>query len=226
MVGASGYPRNPLDFYPTPLPAFDGLVQALEDDLPSYLAWEPFCGNGAISLPLSEHVRGLVSTDIRAYEGFDPDGLADFFSIFPDEDTEGFDAALIQWALDYGDKPEAECPPMPLTMSDIEALKGFRPDAIFSNPPYGKEAERAARHALKLMEAEKGIVAFLCRHEWDTAKSRADLFDHPAFATKITLRHRPRWIAASEGAPRFSYAWYIWDWSKPKAVKPELVYVR
>lgn len=229
VLGTSGYERNARDFYPTPRSAFHALIQAYEDDLPSYLAWEPFCGDGAISRPLAEFVRGIVSTDIHAYEGFEADALADFFAIYRDDEPKAYDEALLQWGVEHCGKSEAEAPPLPLTMSDIEKLKGFRPDAIITNPPYGKMAERAARHALKLMEPEKGLVAFLCRHEWDCAASRADLFDHPAFAMKVTMRHRPRWIEGSAGAPRFSYAWFIWDWSKAlsaPALKPEIVYVR
>jgi len=208
MVGTSGYERAALDFYPTPRSAFDGLIQALGDDFPAMLAWEPFAGNGAIATPLTEFTRGVVSTDITAYDGF-----------------EVFENAYIQWVLDQQDG-KATIAQMPRRMADIEKLKGFRPDLIVSNPPYGKDAERAARHALKLMEPERGMVAFLCRHEWDAARSRSDLFDHPAFSAKITLRHRPRWIAGSKGAPRFPYAWFVWDWTKPAGAKPELIYVR
>jgi hypothetical protein len=194
MLGASKYPRAPLDHYPTPPRATEAFLKIYGDDLPSMLVWEPFCGNGAISKMIEPHTRAMVNTDIRAYDGFDPDGLCDFFKLE---------------SLDW-----------------LELLSpGIRPDAIVTNPPYGKDAEKAARHALKLMEPEQGFVAFLCRHEWDTAKGRADLFDHPAFAAKITLRFRPRWIADSDGAPRHSYSWYCWDWTLAHySHRPEIHY--
>lgn len=248
-TGAAKYPRAPLDFYPSPPRTVQSLIDVIEDDLPSFKFWEPFCGTGAFSKPIADLALESVSTDIRAYEGFDPDGLFDFFAIKP--------SRILQDEVHYTDheddfdvktifRPE-KADDAVITMADIANLKGFMPDAIITNPPYtgkvpdgvyksGKKkgepkfktidlAGNAARHALKLMEAQKGIVIFLCRHEWDAAKSRRDLFDHPAFAMKITLRHRPRWIEGSEGAPRFPYAYFVWNWARPIAAKPELIYV-
>lgn len=213
MLGSSGYARTPLDFYPTPRSAFNGLTEVIGDDLIQYFAWEPFAGNGAVADPLRPYVREVLTTDIHAYEGFDVDALRDFFALeSADLDALGALRALPEFLVD---DQGVKQPVSPLPK---------RPDAIITNPPYGKDAERAARHALKLMEPEQGLVAFLCRHEWDAARSRGDLFDHPAFAMKITLRHRPRWIADSKGAPRFPYAWFVWNFQKPAGASPELFY--
>jgi hypothetical protein len=186
MLGGTNYPRSPLDHYPTPPRATNAFVSVVEDELEAMQGWEPFCGDGAISKIVAPRCRNFVSTDIRAYEGFEPAGLFDFFALE--------------------------------NLDPIEALVGFRPDAIISNPPYGKDADRAVRKALELMEPERGYVAFLMRHEWDAAKGRADLIDHPAFMAKVTLRFRPVWVAKKEGeasaSPRFSFAWYVWDWTK------------
>lgn len=211
MLGTSSYERSPLDFYVTQPRTVQSLIDVIEDDLPSYLFWEPFAGTGAFTRPLADLVRNHVSTDIRAYEGFDPDGLFDFFKIQPanviSDDVPGDDGGIktVFRATDCDG----------ITMADIANLKGFVPDCIITNPPYGKDAERAAHHAIKLMEHSRGTVIFLCRHEWDAAKSRKSLFkDNPAFAKKIVLLHRPRWIEGSKGAPRFPYAYYVWDWAK------------
>jgi len=186
MLGGTNYPRSPLDHYPTPPRATNAFVSVMQDDLEAMQGWEPFCGNGAISKIIAPLCRNFVSTDIRAYPGFDPDGLFDFFSL--------------------------------KSLDPIEELVGFRPDAIISNPPYGKDADRSVEKALELMEAEKGYVAFLMRHEWDAAKGRARLIDHPAFMAKITLRFRPVWVEKKEGepsaSPRFAFAWFCWDFSK------------
>lgn len=237
MLGSSRYQRNALDFYPTPARTVQALLDVIQDDLCSYKVWEPFAGNGAFSKPIADLALESVSTDIRAYEGFDPDGLFDFFKIEPGweidgvrrediaADREEHPNAPLFWTIPKDDaQAKRESTERVVTMADIANLKGFMPDAIITNPPYGKDAERAARHALALMEAQRGLVIFLCRHEWDAAKSRRDLFDHPAFASKITLRHRPRWIEGSDGAPRFPYAYFVWDWTKPAASKPELIY--
>jgi tRNA G10 N-methylase Trm11 len=61
-------------------------------------------------------------------------------------------------------------------------------DAIVTNPPYGRLATPFIRHALSL---DVPIVAMLLRVDFDSAKTRRDLFaDCPYFAGKITLLDR------------------------------------
>ncbi len=208
MLGGTNYARVPLDFYPTPPRATEALISIIEGDLEGYQFWEPFAGNGAIYNIIAPFCRQAASSDIAAYEGFDADAMIDFFNVYTDEEDEACKLALESFTPAW-------------QMKDLEALFGFRPDLIISNPPYGdgaSDTERSVRHALKLMEAEKGMVIFLMRHEWDTARGRSDLLDHPAFSAKITLRFRPVWIEKKPGektaSPRFSYAWYVWDFSK------------
>ena len=236
MLGSSGYKRNPLDFYPTPRRAIDSMLTVIGEDLPAYLGWEPFCGNGAVSTVIKDETRDFVSTDIKAYDGFDADGLFDFFAIKSTEVTK----VQISKYDDAGNVTGQETRWMSaipgdtsITMADIANLKGFMPDLIVTNPPYNEGridlAGNAARHALALMEPQIGTVVFFCRNEWDCSKKRADLFDHPAFAAKIILRHRPRWIEGSKGAPRHNYAWYVWSWNKALTAphsKAAIFYVR
>ncbi|UTC29916.1 DNA methylase [Bajunvirus bajun] len=233
-LGTSGYERIANDFYATPRPALDGLFQIIGDDLAGYIAWEPCVGDGAVSEPLRELVRDVYTSDIVSQNGFVSDKLIDFLRIYRDDDTAACDEAFLQWAVDNVDVETAGA--FPITLSEFAALRpgnnGELPSAIITNPPYGKDAEAITRHALHLMQPQAGLVAVLCRHEWDCAKSRSDLFDHPAFAMKITLRHRPRWIADSSGSPRFPYAWFVWDWAKVdpatgiSVIAPELRYAR
>lgn len=204
VVGVSGYERAALDHYPTPRSAYDSLMEAFGDDIAIMRVWEPACGNGALSKPLQHDTLGVISTDIVRYPGFEPDAVVNFFDIRPNGEP--------------GSEDE-------LHLNDLAWL-GYVPDCIITNPPYGKDAEAFARHALRLMQDQHGDVFLLCRHEWDCAAGRADLFDHPAFAAKITLRHRPRWIPGTKTAPRFPYAWYHWSWAKPAGARPELIYVR
>jgi hypothetical protein len=84
-------------------------------------------------------------------------------------------------------------------------------DAVVTNPPF-RLATQFIRHALKLMESPRGMVSMLLRIDFDSAKSRADIFDHPAFAKKVVLRDRIRWFEGSTGAPSFNHCWQIWDW--------------
>lgn len=84
--------------------------------------------------------------------------------------------------------------------------------SIVTNPPYD-QAELFIRHALDLTKLHGGMVAMLLRNEYDSAKSRSGLFaGHHAFAMKIVLRKRPRWIEGPGASPRHNFAWYVWDW--------------
>ena len=222
MLGGTNYPRAPLDHYPTPARATEAFISVVEDDLEQMAFWEPFAGNGAISKLVGPLCRLEATSDIHRYEGLDPTAMLDFFNIYPDGDAHEIAVAAWERTIDKATLDAgvtfAEMPGRPMSMTEVEAALGFRPDCIITNPPYGKEAVQAVEKALELMEAEQGYVAMLMRHEWDTAKGRAHLIDHPAFIAKITLRFRPVWIEKKPGedskSPRFSYAWYVWDWRK------------
>jgi len=254
MLAQTSYERHALDFYATQERTVLSLLGVIEDDVVGYHVWEPFCGTGSFSIPLAGMARNVLSTDIHRHGDFQPDALIDFFEIKTVEEAEAARIAFDEAYETPWDKRTKQQNKIleaggetVITMNTIAELKGFMPDAIITNPPYtgkvpdgfytsGKNAGKpkfktidlagnCARRALKLMEAQKGMVIFLCRHEWDCAKSRRDLFDHPAFAMKIVLRHRPRWIADSSGSPRFPYSYYVWNWAKPKAARPEIIYV-
>lgn len=194
MLGQTRYPRTPLDHYPTMPPSTRALlsVPLVAQRIERALVWEPCCGDGAIVKEITDHVYDVIATDIAAYEGFDPDALVDL-----------------------------------LTLPDLAALEPLvfdkrRPSGIITNPPYGKEAQPIIEKAIDLMRERKGFVMMLLRHDWDAASGRRHLFDdHPAFAAKITLTFRPHWVKPAEGekpgSPRFSYAWYFWDWAKDPA---------
>lgn len=83
--------------------------------------------------------------------------------------------------------------------------------SIVTNPPYSL-AEEFVRHALDLTRAAGGMVAMLLRHEFDCAATRRDLFDMRAFAYRMALTRRPRWIAGTTGSPRHNFTWFVWDW--------------
>jgi len=82
---------------------------------------------------------------------------------------------------------------------------------VITNPRYGDLAEAFIRKALKVTERYQGKVAMLLRHEYDTAKGRADLFNKPPHSAELVLTSRPRWIEGSTGAPRHSYSWFLWE---------------
>jgi hypothetical protein len=106
-------------------------------------------------------------------------------------------------------------------LSDIDVdVRG-----IVTNPPYGKLAIDFADHALALMKPVKGFVALLLRNEWDSAKDRQRLFgDNDAFAKKIVLTSRPRWIEGTTGSPRHNFSWFVWDFAKRRGQVPEIAW--
>lgn len=84
------------------------------------------------------------------------------------------------------------------------------PAAIVTNPPFGLGRQFVAK-ALDFTCSQRGKVAILQRHEFDTPKGNRHLFRHP-FAAKLILPRRPRWSDSDKASPRFPYAWYLWDW--------------
>lgn len=96
-------------------------------------------------------------------------------------------------------------------------------DIIVTNPPYGDLAEHFIRRALMNTKARRGMVAMVMRNEYDCARGRVDLWEHP-FALKLVLTSRPRWIAGTTGAPRHNYSWFVWDWSKDPKTTPTIVH--
>lgn len=85
--------------------------------------------------------------------------------------------------------------------------------AIITNPPYKNNlAYIFAKHAIELTEEHQGIVAMFMRTDWGAAVTRSHLTQHKAFAMKLEMTKRPRWIENSTGSPRHNYAFWIWDW--------------
>jgi hypothetical protein len=88
---------------------------------------------------------------------------------------------------------------------------GVTVDSIVTNPPYAL-ADLFIVHALRLMERANGQVAMLLRTDFDHAKCRQHLFQHPAFSKKLVLTKRIKWFEDSKGQPSFNHAWHLWDW--------------
>jgi hypothetical protein len=103
---------------------------------------------------------------------------------------------------------------------DVQPFLPFEYDAIFTNPPYKNGlAERFVRRALELTKERRGLVVMLLGVKFDSAKTRADIFDdHPAWGMKITLLDRIWWFDpkldenGNVNGPSEDHAFYIWDW--------------
>lgn len=99
----------------------------------------------------------------------------------------------------------------------------FDRDQIVTNPPYNKNFPvKFALHGLVVTKNKGGFVALLMRTDWSAAAGRTKLLQHPAFAMKLELTRRPRWIEGSTGSARHNYAWFLWDWrtvGEPPTIK-------
>jgi hypothetical protein len=89
-------------------------------------------------------------------------------------------------------------------------------DAIITNPPYGKGGRLAVRFIEKALEltAHDGLVAMLLKVDFDSAATRAHIFeDCPQWAKKVVLRRRIMWFPSETGnGPSDNHAWFIWNW--------------
>jgi hypothetical protein len=83
--------------------------------------------------------------------------------------------------------------------------------AVITNPPFDL-AREFIYQALTVTEPRAGIVAILQRHEFDAPAKNWPLFQR-AFAAKLILPRRPRWVDVDRASPRFPYSWYLWDWN-------------
>lgn len=98
-----------------------------------------------------------------------------------------------------------------IQVDGLDFLQITRPFApvIVTNPPYTL-AEKFLRHALAILPPN-GRVAMLFRNEFDSAATRRDIFELPAFIMKVVLLTRPRWIAGTDGSPRHNFSWFVFD---------------
>lgn len=101
---------------------------------------------------------------------------------------------------------------------------------IFSNPPY-ECAEQFIWHALQLMTQPGNMVVMLLRQEYDCAKTRRPLFNHPHFKAKYILTRRPRWVELNPGdgqkrmSPRHNFAFFVWIAGGDSSAAPTLHYL-
>lgn len=116
-------------------------------------------------------------------------------------------------------------------------LGGIDVQAIVTNPPYGddrrgKLAADFVRHAVSFLGFQFGTaaradiccVAMLLRIDFDSAKTRVDLFrDNLRFAGKIVLLDRVKWFAGPS-SPSENHAWYVWGRPVSQDRPPGIVY--
>lgn len=84
------------------------------------------------------------------------------------------------------------------------------PDAIITNPPYGKGNRDAVRWAERCLLFCPGHVALLLTAKFDFGKTRRHLFaDCDRFMAKIALLDRIQWFPGETSGTE-DHAWYVW----------------
>ncbi len=220
MTGQVKYDRIKNEFYATPS-KFVGCV-AEHIDLSEDTWWEPCAGQGHIALEVERLVGGqVICSDLVKYEDH--------------PERKGFTGRVFVYDFLKLDSHIAMA-------GDDEPYVTIAPSGIITNPPYitfkvddpeyaeyvdlaykydcvcprtkrVSMAELFLRHAIALMEPVQGKVLMYLRHEFDCASGRLDLFQtHPAYAGKVVVTERPRWIEGSTGSPRHNYSWFCFDW--------------
>jgi hypothetical protein len=91
-------------------------------------------------------------------------------------------------------------------------------NAIVTNPPFNRAAEAFIRHGLKLLEPVGGFMAMLLPVDFDSGKTRRDMFaDCEAYSKKLILTSRITWFEPPPGAkkksPSANHAWFCWDYT-------------
>jgi hypothetical protein len=120
------------------------------------------------------------------------------------------DYGAIVWTSDiefYGREHDEECDFLKvLWLPKIP----WRPDAIVTNPPYGKGNRLAVRFIEMALARTLGNVAMLLTAKFDFGKTRHHLFrDCDRFMAKINLVDRVSWAGNGETGTE-DHAWYVW----------------
>lgn len=114
--------------------------------------------------------------------------------------------------------------PLDFTGNDSAPLMHY--DGIITNPPYGPRgtlAEAFIRSGLERLR-DYGFLALLLPIDFDSATSRADVFDKcNTFAAKIVLRKRIKWFDGP-ASPSQNHAWFLWSNDMRPHSHPVLLY--
>lgn len=88
-------------------------------------------------------------------------------------------------------------------------------DAIITNPPFHRQAEKFIRHGLSLLkDVPNAFMAMLLPIDFDSGKTRRDMFaNSPMFAGKVVLTSRIIWIENPWASPTTNHAWFFWKGS-------------
>lgn len=107
---------------------------------------------------------------------------------------------------------------------NVSPMLSDHPQAIVTNPPYGKGNRLAVRFCELALERCSGNVAMLLTAKFDFGKTRHHLFrDNNRFMAKINLVDRISWAGNGETGTE-DHAWYVWGPPRSRGDGPRIFY--
>jgi len=93
-----------------------------------------------------------------------------------------------------------------------DAYEDFTADCIVTNPPFSKDVVNKIvwRQIENVVNNKAKFFYLLVRINWDFAKTRKAMFDHPYYAGEIKLLFRPWWTEERNQEPKHNYVWHLW----------------
>ena len=100
-----------------------------------------------------------------------------------------------------------------------------RPDAVITNPPYGKGNRMAVKFIENILRHNPDCsVAMLLTAKFDFGKTRKHLFaDNGRFMAKVALLDRISWEGNGETGTE-DHAWFIWGHEQTQPYQPRMMY--
>ena len=97
---------------------------------------------------------------------------------------------------------------------------------IVTNPPYKRGlVDQIINRQIERVECGDVLrLAVLLRSNFDFAKGRRAMFDHPLYYGQIKLCFRPWWSEDRTAQPIHNYVWHIWMTAKAEYQLPVVLY--
>lgn len=170
------------------------------------IVWEPSAGAHRIANVLREHGAKVITSDITEY----PKPGQDLFSV-PETVKHDFE-------FDFVKVHEAVSDQIDMVFNHLNV------DAIFTNPPFGKQNRTATTYCRMALKRCDGWVFILCTAKFDFGSSRTDLFrNNPRFHAKINLIDRLSFTDDGKSGTE-DHAIYVWRPKGAPVTPPTIIY--
>lgn len=203
-VGANSGGRRPDDYFPTPEWCVQAVLPLLRHRTVSGPLLEPAIGHGSIA-------RVLAAEKLEAAGGVRPRWWVSGCDINPKLVAECEAEGLRAWTADFLRESEAVASWACKTVQPRRSVQRERPVVVVSNPPYSLALE-FVEAALKVVEPEVGVVAFLMRDGFLHSQGRA-AFWRANRCDHLFLDRRPSFTG--KGTASDDYVWCLWPGSGP-----------